>query len=152
MTRDAPLLVIDQGTTSTRAIVFGADGSVRGVAQRELPQIYPAPGWVEHDAVRIWQDVQATVRDALAAAGTAAAEVAGIGITNQRETTVVWDRASGRPIHNAIVWQDRRTAEACARLDAELVRERTGLLPDAYFSGTKVAWILDHVPGARERA
>ncbi len=156
MTRDAPLLVIDQGTTSTRAIVFGADGSVRGVAQRELPQIYPAPGWVEHDAVRIWQDVQATVRDALAAAGTAAAEVAGIGITNQRETTVVWDRASGRPIHNAIVWQDRRTASICEQLRQkgaeDLVRERTGLLLDPYFSATKIAWLLTHVPGAEDRA
>jgi len=156
MTDEAPILVIDQGTTSTRSILFGPDGSIRGLSQIELPQIYPAPGWVEHDAMQIWQDVVATARQALSAAGVEARALAGIGITNQRETTVVWDRATGRPIHNAIVWQDRRTASACEQLRREgaeeLVRARTGLLLDPYFSATKLAWLLAHVPGAESRA
>jgi len=155
MTRTA-LLAIDQGTTSTRAIVFGRDGSRQAVAQRELPQSYPQPGWVEHDALRIWDDVVACVREVLAAARLGAADIAAIGITNQRETTVLWERASGRPIHPAIVWQDRRTADWCrAHGGAERDRwlqQKTGLLLDPYFSATKIAWILDQVPGARARA
>jgi glycerol kinase len=148
------LLAIDQGTTSSRAVVFDLEGSRLGAAQRELPQAYPRPGWVEHDPVRIWEDTVACVREALARAGCAAAEVAALGITNQRETTIVWERASGRPIHPAIVGQDRRTSETCARHAdaAEAIAERTGLVVDPYFSATKIGWILDHVPGARARA
>ncbi|MBN8938195.1 MAG: glycerol kinase GlpK [Rhizobiales bacterium] len=153
----APVVIaIDQGTTSSRAIVFGQDLSIRAVAQREFAQHYPASGWVEHDGEEIWTTVVETVRAAMAKAGVAAADVAGLGITNQRETTIIWDRASGQPIHRAIVWQDRRTAAECARLKAEgheaLVAARSGLLLDPYFSGTKIAWILDHVEGARDRA
>lgn len=147
------LLAIDQGTTSSRAIVFDADGSIRTVAQREFTQHFPAGGWVEHDPEEIWSATLAVTREALAAAGGA---VAAIGITNQRETTVVWDRASGAPIHRAIVWQDRRTAAKCRALrDAgheSAVSEKTGLLLDPYFSATKLAWTLDHVDGARDRA
>ena len=147
------LLAIDQGTTSSRAIVFDAGGSVRSVAQREFTQYFPAGGWVEHDPEEIWSATLAVTREALAEAGGA---VAAIGITNQRETTVVWDRASGASIHRAIVWQDRRTAARCGALrDAghePAVAEKTGLLLDPYFSATKLAWILDHVDGARERA
>ena len=151
---DSPLLLaIDQGTTSSRAIVFDAGGSVRTAAQREFTQHYPAGGWVEHDVEEIWSATLAVTREALAAAGGA---VTAIGITNQRETTVVWDRASGAPIHRAIVWQDRRTAAQCRTLrDAghePAVSEKTGLLLDPYFSATKLAWILDHVDGARDRA
>ena len=149
------ILAIDQGTTSTRAILFGRDARVLAVSQREFPQIYPQSGWVEHDAETIWRDTLATAREAVEKAG-GAANLAAIGITNQRETVVVWDRATGEPIHNAIVWQDRRTAETCARLKAEgvepLVTDRTGLLLDPYFSATKLAWILDQVPEARTRA
>jgi glycerol kinase len=150
------LLAIDQGTTSSRAILF--DGALKpvAVAQQEFRQIYPAPGHVEHDPEEIWSSVVATVRAALAKAGAAARDVAAIGITNQRETTVVWERASGRPIYNAIVWQDRRTADACAALlqagHEPMIAERTGLLLDPYFSATKIAWLLDHVEGAREAA
>ena len=150
------VLAIDQGTTSTRAIVF--DGNARAVAsaRRELEQHYPAPGWVEHNAEDIWRDTLATVREALDRTAAAAPSVAALGISNQRETAVIWERATGRPIHRAIVWQDRRTAEQCARLKAAgvepLVRRKTGLLLDPYFSGTKVAWLLDHVAGARARA
>jgi glycerol kinase len=155
MTRTA-LLAIDQGTTSTRAIVFGRDGARLAVAQRELPQSYPQSGWVEHDALRIWDDTVACVREALTAAKLQARDIAAIGITNQRETTVLWERASGRPIHPAIVWQDRRTADWCrAHGGAERDRwlqQKTGLLVDPYFSATKIAWILDQVPGARARA
>ncbi|MEZ5750923.1 MAG: glycerol kinase GlpK [Paracoccaceae bacterium] len=146
------ILAIDQGTTSSRAIVFGDDLSVKAVAQQEFPQHYPASGWVEHDPADLWRTTLETCRAALAKAGA----VACIGITNQRETVVIWDRATGAPIHNAIVWQDRRTADRCAQLrDAghePLVTARTGLLLDPYFSATKVAWILDAVPGARARA
>ena len=151
---DSPLLLaIDQGTTSSRAIVFDAAGAIRAAAQREFTQHYPAGGRVEHDPEEIWSATLAVTREALAAAdGT----IAAIGITNQRETTVVWDRASGAPIHRAIVWQDRRTAERCRTLrDAghePMVSGKTGLLLDPYFSATKLAWILDHVDGARERA
>ncbi|HEX4388715.1 MAG TPA: glycerol kinase GlpK [Steroidobacteraceae bacterium] len=150
------LLAIDQGTTSTRAILFDAHGRARCVARRELAQHYPGPGWVEHDPEDIWRGVCECVREALARAALPPEDVAALGITNQRETSLLWERASGRPIHRAIVWQDRRTAEACARLKAEgaedLVRRRTGLLIDPYFSATKIAWLLDAVPGARERA
>jgi glycerol kinase len=147
------LLAIDQGTTSTRAILFDADGVVRHVAQCELTQYHPQPGWVEHDPEEIWRCVVATCREA---AGAAAGPLAAIGITNQRETTVLWERASGRPVHNAIVWQDRRTAALCARWRedglAELVAERTGLVIDPYFSASKIRWLLDTLPGLRRRA
>ena len=150
------LLALDQGTTSTRAILFGPDLVPRAVAQQELPQHFPAPGWVEHEPEEIWRDSVAVLREALARAGASAQQVAGIGITNQRETVVLWDRATGRPVHRAIVWQDRRTAEHCARLRADgvepLIAQRTGLLADPYFSATKLAWLLDHVPGARTQA
>jgi glycerol kinase len=150
------ILALDQGTTSSRALVFDAAGHVLGLGQRELPQIYPQPGWVEQDPETIWATQLATAREALAKAGLAARDIGAIGITNQRETTVVWDRATGRPIANAIVWQDRRTAARCEQLQAEgleaLFQSRTGLVLDAYFSGTKLAWILDHVSGARARA
>ncbi len=150
------VIALDQGTTSTRAIVFDAAGTVCGVAQREFPQHYPADGWVEHDAEDIWRDTQAVLREAVARAGLRGQDIAALGITNQRETTVVWERASGQPIHRAIVWQDRRTADLCKSLrDAgatDLVQRKTGLLIDSYFSATKIAWLLDHVPGARARA
>ena len=149
------VLAIDQGTTSTRSILFDERGRRVAAAQVEFAQSYPRPGWVEHDPEVIWRDLEATVRDVLDQA-PAGASVAGIGITNQRETTVVWDRATGEAIHPAIVWQDRRTAAACADLKAggaeDEVRARTGLLLDPYFSGTKIGWLLDHVGGARARA
>jgi len=151
------VLALDQGTTSTRAVVLRAPGLVPvAIAQRELSQHLPAPGWVEHDPEDIWRDSVAVLREALAAAGARAADIAAIGIANQRETVVVWDRATGAPIHRAIVWQDRRTANACAALrDAgrsALIAERTGLVIDPYVSATKLAWLLDHVPDARARA
>ena len=150
------ILAIDQGTTSSRAIVFRRDCSVAAVVQREFPQHFPQSGWVEHDPEDIWRTVLATSREAVAQAGVAARDIAAIGIANQRETAVVWDRASGKPIHNAIVWQDRRTAPMCRRLKdagAEAqIATRTGLLLDPYFSASKIAWLLDHIPGARERA
>jgi glycerol kinase len=150
------MLALDQGTTSSRAIVFDQAGTIRGLAQQEFRQIFPQPGWVEHDATEIWATQSGVMHEALAKAGVSARDVAGIGITNQRETTVVWDRASGRPIANAIVWQDRRTAPTCDALraagHADLIAHRTGLVIDAYFSGTKLKWLLDHVPGARARA
>jgi glycerol kinase len=148
------LIAIDQGTTSTRAIVFDAGGRKLGTHQVELPQRFPQPGWVEHDALRIRDDAIACARGALEAAGLSARGVAGIGITNQRETAVIWDRASGQPIHPAIVWQDRRTADFCSKHAdrSDWLADRTGLLLDPYFSATKIAWILDHVKGARARA
>lgn len=150
------ILALDQGTTSSRAILFREDMTVAAIAQQEFAQHYPASGWVEHEPEDLWATTLATAREALSKAGIHASEVAGIGITNQRETTVVWDRATGQPVHRAIVWQDRRTADLCARLKKEgaeeRVTDRTGLLLDPYFSGTKIAWILDHVPGARARA
>jgi glycerol kinase len=150
------LLAIDQGTTSTRAILFDAALAPVATAQQEFRQIYPAPGLVEHCPEEIWSSVVATVRAAMAKAGAPARDIAAIGITNQRETTIVWDRATGRPIHNAIVWQDRRTADMCAALrqagHERMITERTGLLLDPYFSATKIAWLLDHVDGAREAA
>jgi glycerol kinase len=150
------MLALDQGTTSSRAIVFDQAGTIRGSAQQEFRQIFPQPGWVEHDATEIWATQSGVMHEALAKAGVSARDVAGIGITNQRETTVVWDRATGQPIANAIVWQDRRTAPTCDALrsagKAELIAAKTGLVIDAYFSGTKLKWLLDNVPGARERA
>jgi glycerol kinase len=148
------LLAIDQGTTSTRAMVFDRHGRPLGADQRELPQSFPRPGWVEHDPERIWSDTVACVRQALARAGLEAREVAALGITNQRETAVVWERATGKPVHPAIVWQDRRTTPFCQRHQERSgwLAEKTGLLLDPYFSATKIAWILDEVPGARARA
>jgi glycerol kinase len=150
------VLAIDQGTTSSRAIVFRSDISIAATAQAEFPQHFPASGWVEHEPEDIWTSTVMTCRDVLEKAGLKPKDIAAIGITNQRETTVVWDRATGTAVHRAIVWQDRRTADICARLKSEghepAISARTGLIIDPYFSGTKVAWILDHVPGARARA
>jgi glycerol kinase len=150
------VLALDQGTTSSRALVFDESGAVVSLAQREIQQIFPQPGWVEHDPREIWDSQLAVAREALARAGLAARDVAALGITNQRETTLVWDRKTGLPVANAIVWQDRRTAGECDRLKGRglepLFRERTGLVIDPYFSGTKLAWILERVPGAREGA
>jgi glycerol kinase len=152
----AYLLAIDQGTTGTTSLVMDTTGATLGRATREFRQHFPEPGLVEHDPEEIWQSVQDAVRDALAAAGVAGGAIKAIGITNQRETTLVWERATGRPIHRAIVWQDRRTAPRCAELRAagheQAVEETTGLVLDPYFSGTKIAWLLDNVPGARARA
>ncbi|MEI8154945.1 MAG: glycerol kinase GlpK [Hyphomicrobiales bacterium] len=150
------LIAIDQGTTSTRAMVFDAQLAPVAMAQQELRQIYPSPGWVEHDPEEIWAAVVGTVREAMAKAGLAAKDIAAIGITNQRETTIVWDRVNGKPIHNAIVWQDRRTADTCAALRAAghepAVSAKTGLVIDPYFSATKIGWMLDHVNRARGAA
>ncbi|MEN9409158.1 MAG: glycerol kinase [Pseudomonadota bacterium] len=150
------ILAIDQGTTSSRAILFDAALKVRAIAQEEFPQHYPASGWVEHDPSDLWSTVAGTARAAIEKAGISADSIAAIGITNQRETTLIWDRATGEPIHRAIVWQDRRTADICAALKAAghepMITARTGLLLDPYFSGTKIKWLLDHVPGARARA
>ena len=150
------LLAIDQGTTSTRAIVFDSRGTRMATAQVELPQHFPADGWVEHDAMDIWWATETVCRDVLRRVGLHARDIAAIGITNQRETTVLWDRRNGMPVHRAIVWQDRRTGEACARLKAAghepAVQAKTGLLLDPYFSATKLAWLLDNVPGTRDRA
>jgi len=150
------ILALDQGTTSSRAIVFDGDGRIKAVAQREFKQIFPQPGWVEHDPTEIWTTQLAVAHEAIAGAGLKPCDIKAIGIANQRETTVVWDRTTGKPIHNAIVWQDRRTAAACEALKANgleaTITAKTGLLVDAYFSGTKIAWLLDHVPDARQRA
>jgi glycerol kinase len=150
------ILAIDQGTTSSRAIVFDAAMKIVAVAQEEFPQHYPASGWVEHDPSDLWSTTAGTCREAIERAGLGPGDIAAIGITNQRETTLVWDRETGQPIHNAIVWQDRRTAPLCARLreagHEAMVTARTGLLLDPYFSGTKLAWLLDTVEGARDRA
>src|ERR1044071_7467162 len=150
------VLAIDQGTTSSRAIVFRGDISVAAAAQQEFPQHFRASGWVEHEPEDIWTSTVAVCRVALEKAGLKAKDIAAIGITNQRETTVVWDCATGQAVHRAIVWQDRRTADICAKLKAEghepAITAKSGLIIDPYFSGTKVAWILDHVPGARDRA
>jgi len=150
------ILALDQGTTSSRAIVFDQQGAVVAVAQREFEQIFPQAGWVEHDAEEIWSSQISVAVEALSRAQARPRDLAGIGITNQRETAIVWNRETGKPIHNAIVWQDRRTADFCGQLRAQgherLIQERTGLLIDSYFSGTKVVWILDHVEGARKLA
>ena len=150
------ILALDQGTTSSRAILFDSQQNIVGLSQKEFTQIYPREGWVEHDAMEIWSSQYAVMMEVIAQTGVSPAEIAAIGITNQRETTILWDRATGRPIHNAIVWQCRRTAEIVDSLIAgglgDHIRAVTGLIPDAYFSGTKIKWILDHVEGARERA
>jgi glycerol kinase len=156
MTARRYVLALDQGTSGSTALVIDAEGAVRARGYAELPQYYPQPGWVEHDPEQIWATVGDAARRALTAAGVSATEIAAIGITNQRETALVWDRATGAPIHRAIVWQCRRTTPLCDELKERgaepLVRARTGLVLDAYFSGTKVRWLLDHVPGARRRA
>lgn len=156
MTTSDYVLALDQGTTSSRAIVFDRKGELRGVGQSEFRQYYPRPGWVEHDAVEIWTSQLEVAREALRNAGVSAADLAAIGITNQRETTLLWERATGRPLARAIVWQDRRTAPLCEQLrrdgHADWLQARTGLVVDAYFSGTKLAWLLEHVPGARQAA
>jgi len=153
---DQLILALDQGTTSSRAILFNKAGSIVAVEQEEFTQIYPKPGWVEHDANEIWQSQLTVTLNALKSNKVNASQIAAIGITNQRETTVVWDKTTGQPIHNAIVWQDRRTASICDQMKAdgleEYVKENTGLVIDAYFSGTKVKWILDNVEGARAKA
>ena len=150
------LLALDQGTSSSRSIIFDQGGQIVAMEQQELNQIYPQPGWVEHDPMEIWRTQLATARDVLVKAGLQARDIHAVGITNQRETTVVWNRKTGQPIHHAIVWQDRRAEPACAQLradgKADLIQAKTGLLVDAYFSGTKLQWILNHVPGARAQA
>ena len=150
------IMALDQGTTSSRCILFDKGGNICSMAQKEFTQIYPKPGWVEHNPVEIWSSQLAVLTEAMAMAGADGEDICGIGITNQRETTIVWDKETGEPVYNAIVWQCRRTAPKIDELVAagygEMIRERTGLVPDAYFSGTKIAWILDNVPGARERA
>ena len=150
------ILALDQGTSSSRAIVFDHDGNVCATAQKEFTQHFPKPGWVEHNPADIWSSEAAVIAEAISSLGINGLDIAAIGITNQRETTIVWDAATGEPVYNAIVWQDRRTAGYCDELKAagltEKIREKTGLIIDAYFSGTKIKWILDNVPGARERA
>ena len=150
------VLALDQGTTSSRAILFDRNGRVRAIAQREFAQIFPQPGWVEHDPEEIWRSQLACARRALRMGEASASQVAAIGITNQRETTIVWNRATGQAVHKAIVWQDRRTAARCEVLRRDgledLVKQRTGLLLDPYFSATKIAWILDSIPGMRLHA
>ncbi len=150
------IVALDQGTTSSRAIVFDHEQNIIAVGQKEFKQIYPQPGWVEHDPMEIWATQYGVLQEALIKAGITLADVAGIGITNQRETTIVWEKDTGKPIYNAIVWQCRRTADLCDQLKeegwADYIQDTTGLVIDAYFSATKISWILDHVPGARERA
>ncbi|MGH7945349.1 MAG: FGGY family carbohydrate kinase, partial [Opitutaceae bacterium] len=156
MTKPRYVLALDQGTTSSRSIVFGRPGEVVALAQKEFPQIYPQPGWVEHDPLAIWSSQNATAIEALSKANLTTDAIAAVGVTNQRETTLVWDRETGKPIYNAIVWQDRRTSDYCSRLKREgaeaSVTAKTGLRIDPYFSGTKVRWILENVTGARARA
>lgn len=150
------MMALDQGTTSSRCILFDKKGNICSMAQKEFTQIYPKPGWVEHNPMEIWSSQLAVLTEAMAMVGAAAEDISGIGITNQRETTVVWDRNTGEPVYNAIVWQCRRTAAGVDELVekgySELIKEHTGLVPDAYFSGTKIAWILQNVPGAKEKA
>ncbi|HEY3386056.1 MAG TPA: glycerol kinase GlpK [Saprospiraceae bacterium] len=150
------ILALDQGTTSSRSIIFNKKGDIISLAQKEFAQHYPMPGWVEHDPEEIWSSQISTLGEALAKAGLSISDIAGIGITNQRETTVVWNRKNGKPVYNAIVWQDRRTASDCEKLVSAgytaMIKDKTGLIPDAYFSATKLAWILDQVPDAREMA
>ncbi len=150
------VMALDQGTTSSRCILFNKKGEIQSIAQKEFGQIYPKPGWVEHNPMEIWSSQLSVTMEAMAMVGAGPEDIAGIGITNQRETTIVWDRKTGEPVYNAIVWQCRRTAEKVDELVeagyGELIRERTGLVPDAYFSATKIAWILDNVAGVRERA
>ena len=150
------ILALDQGTSSSRAIVFDHEGHICSTAQMEFTQHFPQPGWVEHDPMEIWSSEAAVIAEAISRIGIGGKEIAAIGITNQRETTIVWDAETGQPVYNAIVWQDRRTSGFCDQLKSQgltdWIREKTGLIIDAYFSGTKIRWILDHVPGARERA
>jgi len=150
------IMALDQGTTSSRALIFDQKGTIRSMAQKEFQQIFPQPGWVEHDPNEIWSSQVAVAAEAMSKIGINGQNLHGIGITNQRETTIVWDRNTGEPIYNAIVWQDRRTSSLCDELKAkgytDMIRQKTGLVIDAYFSGTKVKWILDNVPGAREKA
>jgi len=150
------ILALDQGTTSSRAILFDKNGSIKAVEQQEFSQFFPKPGWVEHDAIEIWKSQLQVAQNVLSAAGVSAKEIAAIGITNQRETTVIWDKNTGQPIHKAIVWQDRRTADICDSLKKRglerHIKNATGLVADAYFSGTKVKWLLDNITGAREKA
>ena len=150
------VLALDEGTTSARAILFDREKQVRSVAQQEFTQIYPQPGWVEHDAMQIYATQYAALTECIARSGVSPEKIAGIGITNQRETTVVWEKRTGKPIYNAIVWQCRRTTDICEQLAregyADYIQQTTGLKLDAYFSGTKIKWILDHVEGAREKA
>lgn len=150
------VLALDQGTTSSRAILFDHDGKIIGVAQKEFEQIFPKPGWVEHSPEEIWSSQLSVLKDVVNNSGVSVSEIAAIGITNQRETTTLWDRSTGKPIHNSIVWQDRRTSERCDKIKnqghADAIKHKTGLIIDAYFSGTKIQWILDAVPGARSRA
>ena len=150
------IMALDQGTTSSRCILFDHAGNIRSMAQKEFTQIYPKPGWVEHNPMEIWSSQLAVATECMAMLGVSAKQIDGIGITNQRETTIVWDKTTGEPVCNAIVWQCRRTAD---RIDAlkkdgfdEIIRRKTGLIPDAYFSASKIAWILENVPGAKERA
>ncbi|MBP5222325.1 MAG: glycerol kinase, partial [Lachnospiraceae bacterium] len=150
------VMALDQGTTSSRCILFDKGGNICSMAQKEFTQIYPQPGWVEHDPKEIWSSQLAVAIEAMARIGATAEEIRGIGLTNQRETTIVWDRKTGEPVYNAIVWQCRRTADRIGRMKADgveqMVRDKTGLIPDAYFSASKIAWILEQVPGARLRA
>ena len=150
------ILALDQGTTSCRAVIFDKKGAIVSVSQKEFTQIFPQPGWVEHDATEIWSTQAGIAAEAVAKKGLEGTEIAAIGITNQRETAVVWDRKTGQPIYNAIVWQDKRTAGYCDELKAagkaEMIRDKTGLVIDSYFSATKVKWILDNVEGARAKA
>ena len=148
------ILALDQGTSSSRAIVFDHEGNICSTAQMEFTQYFPKPGWVEHNPMEIWSSEAAVIAEAITKIGINGKDIAGIGITNQRETTIVWDAETGEPVYNAIVWQDRRTSEFCDTLrdKADFIREKTGLIIDAYFSGTKIRWILDNVPGAREKA
>src|SRR6202047_619873 len=153
---DEFILALDQGTTSSRAIVFDHKGQIRSVAQKEFTQIFPQPGWVEHDPLEIWSSQASVASEARLKIGAAASDIAAIGITNQRETTIVWDLKTGEPVYNAIVWQDRRTAPFCEQLKqsglTEIIRSKTGLVIDAYFSGSKIRWILENVDGARKKA
>ena len=156
MTEKKYIVALDQGTTSSRAVVMDHDANIISVSQREFEQIYPKPGWVEHDPMEIWATQSSTLVEVLAKADISSDQIAAIGITNQRETTIVWEKETGKPIYNAIVWQCRRTAEICEHLKRDgledYIRSNTGLVIDPYFSGTKVKWILDHVEGSRERA
>ena len=150
------ILSLDQGTTSSRAIIYNEQGTICAVAQKEYRQIFPQPGWVEHNPMDIWSSQISVVSEVIAKCGVQPEQIDALGITNQRETTIIWDRETGKPIHNAIVWQDHRTAEMCDELKregyGEMVKQKTGLEIDAYFSATKIKWILDHVRGARRRA
>ena len=150
------IIALDQGTSSSRAIVFNEKGEICSVAQKEFTQIFPQPGWVEHNPKEIWSSQSGVMAEAIASKGLSAADIAAIGITNQRETTIVWDAETGEPVYNAIVWQDRRTSSFCDSLKiagkTDFIRKKTGLIIDAYFSGTKIRWILENVPGARDKA